>query len=650
MVISRNHTPQRAEREVFVVNGRAVAFYLYGAQEPGSAWALSEDARRVLAEKITEHGGRVCKWEKDADMILVAHPGGLEQLHHRYSTRRQHVKKPTFVDDCIRNGRYALKPIPQKAMGGRDAGKFREPFTKGDDRKLCKYLAQRIPDETAGGRIGRGVWDEVIQLAKDTQDPELAWALRHPADSWRERYKKNRDRLDPIIDQIVKDNPPPPDGKGLYHLSRHANHKQPHAEFMHQNAKAQFDEEEEEEEEEEEDAAGEFVAQPEDGEDGEEYHPFKKPQPARRSDRRRTDISPQKHREGSQRGDRRSAPGHMAQRQTRELSPTGEFQPNFDDLEDIPFVPSSPQAGPSGTQRTPSPARPPSKRPPVPRPIRPAAAKRPSADQVPISSQATLVNPTQPRSAVPARQEREDAARPQKRQRTHARPYVLLEPPGRTRDEELNDEGIEPEEEAQSQPAGQTNEDAEEVEDILGGRVSPAGASDVEVMDSEDERARQKLSLGRLRASGAQVQPSRAASTASRKRPLPEIEDMTAFAQGLDLGFGDAFRRASGSVGSGASALSLLRRQAQGQGGLTPSASRSLPRAPSVVESTSTSSSEKDRDPLNRVPLNGTRASAQKKKVKESVKHEEYVPEVGTRAAEVSGKRLRNRQLEKSKR
>ncbi len=216
----------------------------------------------------------------------------------------------------------------------------------------------------------------------------------------------------------------------------------------------------------------------------------------------------------------------------------------------------------------------------------------------------------------------------------------------------------EPDEEAQSQPVVRTNEEAQEVEDILGGsfensgRVCPADASDVEVADSEDERARQKLSLGPLRAGGAQAQSGRAASAAPRKRPLPVVEDMAAFAEGLDLGFGGALRRPSGSAVAGPSVLSLLRRRKQepGQGGVTPSASRSFQRPPSVGEATSASSSEKGKDPVNRVPLDGTRASAQKKTARESDTHEEYVPEVGTRAAMLSGKRLRGRQLATLKR
>ena len=51
MAISRDQTP--ADREIFVENGKAVAFYLYGTQEPGSSWALTEGARGALINKIT---------------------------------------------------------------------------------------------------------------------------------------------------------------------------------------------------------------------------------------------------------------------------------------------------------------------------------------------------------------------------------------------------------------------------------------------------------------------------------------------------------------------------------------------------------------------------------------------------------------------
>ena len=143
MAIPRDETPQQqAEPQIFVENGNAVAFYLYGAQEPTSTWALSEGAQEALTDKIIvspmldayrrreaerggqRHGGRVCNRKADAQVILVSHPEGLENLKQQYSTRRIHVEKPTFVDACIRDRRYAHKSSLQKGMGGRVGGRY----------------------------------------------------------------------------------------------------------------------------------------------------------------------------------------------------------------------------------------------------------------------------------------------------------------------------------------------------------------------------------------------------------------------------------------------------------------------------------------------------------------------------------------------
>ena len=80
--------------------------------------------------------------------------------------------------------------------------------------------------------------------------PELEWAKRHTWQSWRERYRKNRERLDPVIDELVKKRPPPTDGKGLFPYDRRANKHRLNA-FM----RAQMREEDEDEDDDEE---GEF--------------------------------------------------------------------------------------------------------------------------------------------------------------------------------------------------------------------------------------------------------------------------------------------------------------------------------------------------------------------------------------------------------
>jgi hypothetical protein len=49
-----------------------------------------------------------------------------------------------------------------------------------------------------------------------TSDPEYAWVTRHTWQSWRERYKKNSQRLDTMIQAIVEQKKPTLGEKGQY--------------------------------------------------------------------------------------------------------------------------------------------------------------------------------------------------------------------------------------------------------------------------------------------------------------------------------------------------------------------------------------------------------------------------------------------------
>jgi hypothetical protein len=50
---------------------------------------------------------------------------------------------------------------------------------------------------------------------------QYTWAHRHPKDGWRERYRKNKERLDNRIAEIVEGNPTAPGGKGHYNYRRY---------------------------------------------------------------------------------------------------------------------------------------------------------------------------------------------------------------------------------------------------------------------------------------------------------------------------------------------------------------------------------------------------------------------------------------------
>ncbi|KAJ8515737.1 hypothetical protein ONZ45_g6895 [Pleurotus djamor] len=83
----------------------------------------------------------------------------------------------------------------------------RTEFTVQDDRNLVKYLAGACPDLASGGRLGMIVYEELMS------NVSIVWRNRHTAHSWRERYKKNRERFDAEIAHRVATHPPPPEAR-----------------------------------------------------------------------------------------------------------------------------------------------------------------------------------------------------------------------------------------------------------------------------------------------------------------------------------------------------------------------------------------------------------------------------------------------------
>jgi hypothetical protein len=170
----------------------------------------------------------------------------------------------------------------------------RTEFTKDDDEHLCQYIAEVLPDKGESGRTGHFIYADLMRrvgifysefsdthLFQADEFGQYIWAYRHPKDGWRERYRKNRDRMDERIAQIVEKNPPPPDGKGRYMYRRYGKIGEDDELNADDDGLVEFDEEErrdsatdnedspvqikranaqrEEEEEEEEDGEGQAV-------------------------------------------------------------------------------------------------------------------------------------------------------------------------------------------------------------------------------------------------------------------------------------------------------------------------------------------------------------------------------------------------------
>ncbi|KAF8268500.1 hypothetical protein EI94DRAFT_1152211 [Lactarius quietus] len=161
-----------------------------------------------------EHGGQVTDDEAAADVILTRSRDEYKYLKDRYAvSRKTHVRMSGFVDRCIDANWFVLEPVLGKGvLRGRKPGARRTEFTEDDDEHLCQYIAEVLPEKGEGGRAGHFIYTDLMWRAD--QFGKYNWAQRYTQDSWCERYRKNQVRLDRRITEIVKENPPAPDGKG----------------------------------------------------------------------------------------------------------------------------------------------------------------------------------------------------------------------------------------------------------------------------------------------------------------------------------------------------------------------------------------------------------------------------------------------------
>ncbi|KAI0823869.1 hypothetical protein BC628DRAFT_485268 [Trametes gibbosa] len=661
--------PDDGAAKVFAKDGRPVYFYLYGTNEPQNLGALTEGQREDMTRLIAEHGGLICKSAARSDTIIVT-TAGFETLKNKYSLERDiYVELPSFVHRCIAKGVYEHQTVARLPLGGvppRTANlelclSSRTKFTEEDEMNLCRFIASHMPYKGAGGRTGQKAYLELVEKAR-YKDLDYQWVTRHTAQSWRERYKVHQERLDPLIEELVLQNPPPEDGNGIRPFDRRVNRKGLFA-------LAQVQEAED----------GEIEFDREDEEDAEEqsFETNPRPRPNRIAQvrvagqrARHTDVGPRRspspvegvsRRARSMPGTKRPQPEHDSD------DDAGEFRsgtPQFEQYLEDDHQPGPGEAGPSRTQRTsPSPAPPrQAAQAPVVRPaarviekeLRAAAHRtRAREPQVPMSSQATLVGPvpTQLRGAAAAAKlppttpagpshEGDEAPVPVEKRASKRRkikaappppPVVVLEPLRRAgvgsrsalqpMARKTAPRPASPHQAGPSSRAVVTDEQDDE-----------SSQDDVEMTDTpqSDEQDVEALLQDANAESNAEVSPSLPEASedldtddqVSREKLLRhglreqivDDDDDEAFAESLDLTVG-APRSRSVSI----------------PGVLFPSAGRAPVTPVPPLRRTNTNRSTAS-SALN-VPLPGTRASEKKKQARERERHVPYVPPSETRAA-----------------
>ncbi|KAF8807554.1 hypothetical protein BYT27DRAFT_7189632 [Phlegmacium glaucopus] len=204
-------------KQIFLENGAPIAMHIH----PSIA---NVNARSALGSRIMHSGGDPHASAQSARVIL-ADPN-TDVFQHLIKTYQgvadKYIESYLWVKKCIEKGTVVYTPLVYKNPGGRRPGEERTQFTEQDENNLCDWIAAKIPYKETGGRTGNRLYQQLCDLSGD---PEYAWVSRHTWQSWRERYKKNAERLDNIIASIVEQKKPAPGEKGQYGYVRQAEEK-----------------------------------------------------------------------------------------------------------------------------------------------------------------------------------------------------------------------------------------------------------------------------------------------------------------------------------------------------------------------------------------------------------------------------------------
>ncbi|KAJ3769177.1 hypothetical protein FB446DRAFT_791633 [Lentinula raphanica] len=229
--------------QVFMRDGIPIYFVFHNS-------IRNRGAIKALAENIWAHGGEVVDSDDGADILLInsTRPGASQRLlqsaydcHPDEDKSKIWVREMSFVDQCIKCGSLDLEPPPKRPVPGLPPGRGRIAFTQEDEENLCEHLARTLPDPTLGGRQSLMLYKSLVSMTTCLPDV-YSWATRHTAQSWREHYKKNRERLDARIAEIVAEigvNP-----KAFFYQKRESNSEEPETEEDQEEANKLADNEE----------------------------------------------------------------------------------------------------------------------------------------------------------------------------------------------------------------------------------------------------------------------------------------------------------------------------------------------------------------------------------------------------------------------
>ncbi|EAU88762.1 hypothetical protein CC1G_01135 [Coprinopsis cinerea okayama7 len=166
---------------------------------------FSPAVKRKLTDDIRRHGGRVVKTAEGADYGLVrsgtdrAAKQAMFRIRDSAATRNLKVQHASMIESSIARGQLTEQQSLVKGMSGRPGG--RTPFTKREDEQLARYIAYMVPNAELGGRMALGLYQDLCDAAE--VDDDSKWASNHTPEAWKNRYNKNRAKMDELIEAMI---------------------------------------------------------------------------------------------------------------------------------------------------------------------------------------------------------------------------------------------------------------------------------------------------------------------------------------------------------------------------------------------------------------------------------------------------------------
>ncbi|KAG9084167.1 hypothetical protein FRC07_013701, partial [Ceratobasidium sp. 392] len=201
--ITRRKLVPYSELSLFIREDRPVVFYLHDT--------LDGDVVDRFREAILLRGGNPDGGLDNAQVVIRrADWEGDRRMKAKYKNIIR-LESPEWLDSCIERSRFSLNvPVVKtpSSKPGRKVGAPRNEYTKQDDQFLVAWMATTFGHSMAG-RAGNHAYKVMVEI------PEYAkWSSAHTWQSWRERYKNNKKRLDPLIEAYIAEHGTEQPGEG----------------------------------------------------------------------------------------------------------------------------------------------------------------------------------------------------------------------------------------------------------------------------------------------------------------------------------------------------------------------------------------------------------------------------------------------------